>query len=118
MVDYTAENLGLQRDQLIFQQQDNDTKHKSDLVMNYLLKQEFEVMDWPAQSLDLNPIENTWRLLEIKLNEYDTPPKRMNELHYEQVVHTWYNVITVEDCRKVIHIMPTSRIEERIKAKG
>lgn len=115
MVNYTAENLGLQRDQLIFQQ-DNDTKHKSDVVMNYLSEQEFEVMDWPAQSPDLNPIENMWRLLKIKLNEYDTPPKGMNEL-YERVVHTWYNVITVEDCRKVIDSMP-SRIEECIKAKG
>ena len=31
---------------------------------------------WPAQSSDLNPIEDMWRLLKIRLNKYDTPPKR------------------------------------------
>ena len=115
MVDYPAENLDLQRDQQTFLV-DNGTKHKSDVVMNYLSEQEFEVMDWLAQSSDLSPIENMWRLLKIKLNEYDTFPKGMIEL-YDRVVHTWCNVITVEDCRKIIDSM-SSRIEECIKAKG
>ncbi len=115
MIDFTCEKLRLRRNQIHFQQ-DNDSKHTSNIVMDYLAAQEYQVMEWPAQSPDLNPIENMWRLLKIRLNEHDTPPKSMNEL-YERVVHIWYNVITVEECRKVIDTMPR-RIEECIKARG
>ncbi len=114
-IQHTCEQLNLRRDQIIFQQ-DNDSKHTSTVVLEYLNRQDYQLMDWPAQSPDLNPIENMWRLLKIRLNEYDTPPKGMNEL-YERVVHIWYKVITIEECRKVIESMPR-RIEEYIKAKG
>ena len=38
--------------------QDNTACHKAKLVMNYLADQGVEVMNWPAQSPDLNPTEN------------------------------------------------------------
>ena len=38
--------------------QDNAPCHKAKVVMSYLSKQDFEIMDWPPQSPDLNPIEN------------------------------------------------------------
>jgi transposase len=45
------------------------------------INQEYQVLEWPPQSPDLNPIENMWRLLKIRLNEHDTPPKGMQELY-------------------------------------
>jgi transposase len=45
-------------------------------------------MLWSAQSPDLNPIENEWRLWKIHLNEYYTPPKGMNEL-WERTREVW-----------------------------
>jgi transposase/uncharacterized protein (DUF2267 family) len=114
-IEYACQKLNLKCHQMIFQH-DNDPKHKSNLIKNYLAEQEYQVMEWPPQSPDLNPIENMWQLLKIRLNEFDTPPKGMQEL-YERVTKVWYDVITEEDCKKVIESMPR-RIEQCIKAKG
>jgi transposase len=42
-------------------QHDNDPKHRSKVVKNYLENKELEVLDWASQSPDINPIENAWR---------------------------------------------------------
>ena len=47
----------LQGDDFVFQH-DNDPKHTSHLVKNYLQNQQIEVLPWPPQIPDLNPIEN------------------------------------------------------------
>ena len=67
---------------LVFQQ-DNAPVHKSEVVRNFLAQEQWEVLDWPAYSPDLNPIENilaifkkslrgqivTWENLEENLEE-------------------------------------------------
>ncbi|KAG0858946.1 hypothetical protein G6F16_013378 [Rhizopus arrhizus] len=95
---------------------DNDPKHTSKLVKKYLEQQSYNILEWPAQSPDLNPIENMWSLLKRRLNDYETAPKGMNEL-YERVTKVWYDLMKPEECQKVIETMP-KRIKQCIKNKG
>ncbi|KAG0847630.1 hypothetical protein G6F17_012358 [Rhizopus arrhizus] len=113
-IEYGTNKLGLERHQVIFQH-DNDPKHTSKLVKEYLEQQSHNILEWPAQSPDLNPIENMWSLLKRRLNDYETAPKGMNEL-YERVTKVWYDLMKPEECQKVIETMP-KRIKQCIKNK-
>lgn len=114
-IQYACRELDLDRDQIIFQQ-DNDPKHTSNLVKKYLKEQSYKTIEWPAQSPDLNPIENMWSLLKQRLNDYETAPKGLEELN-ERVIDVWYNKMTAKDCQNVINSMPR-RIKACIKVKG
>jgi len=59
-------------------QQDNDPKHTSRLAKSFLSENMPEVIDWPSNSPDLNPIENLWRI--VKENVEKRMPKNIKEL--------------------------------------
>ena len=99
---------------IIFQQ-DNARCHTTRMIQNYFKNQPFDVLEWPAQSPDLNPIETLWAIIKRRLNEYDAPPAGINEL-WDRIQTIW-NDITPETCYKLIASMP-KRIEAVLKAKG
>jgi len=96
-------------------QQDNDPKHTSKKAQTWFKDHGFEVLKWPAQSPDLNPIEHLWSHLKRKLAEYEEPPKGIQEL-WEWVEAEWEK-IRVETCRGLIESMPR-RVRAVYEAKG
>jgi transposase len=110
----SVEYYGLELDEIVFQQ-DNDSKHTSHTAQKWFEDNGVEVLEWPAQSPDLNPIEHLWAHLKRQLSGYNTSPTSMHEL-WQRVEAEW-NKIPAQVCIDLIDSMPR-RVAAVLKAKG
>jgi hypothetical protein len=117
MQDELGESLAYynKRPEEVIFQQDNDPKHNCKKAKEYFQSQDYQVLSWPAQSPDLNPIEHLWFHLKQKLGQYKTQPQGILEL-WERVQKEW-DEIEPAVCQKLIESMPR-RVEAVLKAKG
>jgi transposase len=98
-------------------QQDNDPKHTSKLCQNYLeskrAKGTLDLLDWPSQSPDLNPIELVWE--EMEREKVKRKPKNENELL--QVIKDVWNNLEPAKLQRLVDRMPRL-LEAVIEANG
>lgn len=94
-------------------QQDNDPKHTSRLVKNWLSREKIRVLDWPSQSPDLNPIENLWMQLEKQIRKRQIT----NREDLWVVLQEEWHKISIDYCAKIIDSIGR-RCQTVIKAKG
>ena len=48
-------------------QMDNDPKHTVKATQDFIKAKKWNILEWPSQSPDLNPIEHAFHLLKTKL---------------------------------------------------
>ena len=83
--------------------QDNATSHSARATRQYLATNNMQVIDWPARSHDLNPIEHIWDLLDKRLRNVQNPPHTVAALRQE-VVRQW-NLLAQPEIRRYIACM-------------
>ena len=73
-------------------------------------------MKWPAQTPDMNPIENLWSILKRRLARYNNPPSGVHEL-WERTQQEQYN-IEPQIIKNLIDSMPRRLKALKKKRKG
>ncbi len=93
--------------------QDLAPTHTAKGTKNWFNDNDVTVLDWPANSPDLNPIENLWSIVKRKMR--DTRPNNADDL--KAAMKATWAYITPEQRHRLIASIPR-RIDAVIHAKG
>lgn len=107
----TAENLGIKPDFPFYQ--DNDPKHKSGIVQTWLIYNCPHLMTPPAQSPDLNVIENLWSILENNIRKHNISSK----IDLKEVLLMEWSNISPDITKNLVDSMP-NRLKSVIDNRG
>jgi hypothetical protein len=85
-------------------QQDGDPKHNSNLAQTWLRKHVRFIAkgDWPANSPDLNPMENLWAYLQQRV--YAREPRTLAGL--QRIIQEEWDATPIELVRRLVDSMP------------
>lgn len=81
---------GMETATFVFQQ-DNARVHTTRIVKGLFVKKRIKVLEWPANSPDLNPIEHLWAYIKYRLGQYKESPSTLEEL-WERVQDIWVDI--------------------------
>ena len=97
--------------------QDNASCHTAKSMKSWFKENnDIEVIDWPPQSADMNPIENAWDLLKYEMGKLPTATSR--EQLKERIMEAWANLGKRKDVIKNLCDSMPRRIEALVKAEG
>lgn len=94
-------------------QHDNDPKHTSRAVQNWINQNNVNVLKWPSQSPDLNPIEHLWEHSKMRIRNEKF--KNITKL-FETLSQEWQN-IPPAIIHNLLKSMP-KRMQAVIDSKG
>ncbi len=94
-------------------QQDLAPAHSAKATSTWFKDHGIPVLNWPANSPDLNPIENLWGIVKRKMRY--ARPNNAEEL--KATIRATWALITPEQCHRLIDSMPR-HIAAVIQAKG
>ncbi|KAG2461409.1 TCB1 transposase, partial [Polypterus senegalus] len=94
-------------------QQDNDPKHTVKISKEWLQDNSVNVLEWPSQSPDLNPIEHLWNDLKMAVHRHF--PSNLVEL--ERCCKEEWEKLAKDRCAKLVASY-SKRLEAVIAAKG
>jgi len=95
-------------------QQDSAPCHTAKTVKNWIKNSDIQLLDWPGNSPDLNPIENLWQIMKRNVRRH--APKNMQDLQF-WIKRVWINEVDPNVCKKLVASMP-KRIQTVIHNKG
>ena len=94
--------------------QDNARAHTAGSVQEYLNHVNIPVMQWPARSPDMNPIEHVWDLLKRSVKSRMPPPNNLSEMR-NVLLEEWQR-LPQETIDNIINSMPR-RMETFVRAR-
>jgi len=92
---------------------DNATVHRSHLLDNYKTENGLNSMEWPAQSPDLNILENIWLIIKRELKKLS---EEIRTKLFEKIERIWQN-ISLAEIQKLYQSIP-DRLKNVITIKG
>lgn len=96
-------------------QEDNAPVHTARVARSFIESSNVELLPWPAQSPDINPIENLWSYIEVRIRQRDSQPSSVTQL--EQWVMEEWDAVPVNYYRNLIKSMPR-RVQAVLAANG
>lgn len=81
--------------------QDNVKPHAAHVVTEYLDHVGIRVMEWPARSPDLNPVEHLWNTLGRRIKALHPPLANIHELG-QRLIEIWNDLNQEEVIRPLI----------------
>ncbi len=94
-------------------QQDNAKPHSAHITKSWLRRKRVRVLDWPACSPDLSPIENVWRILKRKMRQ--RRPRTV--AHLKTCLQEEWDKITPETLHHLVSSVP-KRLLSVVKRNG